>query len=260
MATIASSPKSALERERSFFFKMAIAMATVIVAGFSFNLASGRSTFGVPLLYHVHAFVFFGWVVLYVTQNALVATGNVRLHSSLGVLALAWMPAMVGLGIALTIRSLQATGGPFFFDMNEFLFGNSLGMIAFACIVTWALIVRQRSDWHRRLMCCAMACMTGPGFGRLLPMPFFIPWGWWIASVVVPSIFILIGMIADKRRSGRVHPAWLWGFAFLAGSQLLADVVAYSDLGISITRDVVAGTPGAERDMKAYLPPDFLAP
>jgi hypothetical protein len=239
---------------------MAIAMAAVIVAGFSFNIATGRSTFAVPLIVHIHAFTFFGWVVLYVTQNALVATGQVRLHRQLGVLALAWIPAMTGLGIAMTLHSLRATGGPFFFDMNEFLFGNSLGMIAFAVTAGWALVVRQRADWHRRLMCCAMISLTGPGFGRLLPMPFLLPWGWWIAAVGAPAIFWVIGMAADKRRDGRVHVAWLWGFGMLVCSQMLADAIAYSPVGVSITRQVVAGTPGADRQMQAIPLSQLAAP
>jgi len=260
MATLAPSPRSLLDRERTFFLKMAIAMALVLVAGFSFNIAAGRSSFAVPLLYHVHAFVFFGWVVLYVTQNALVTTGQVRLHRRLGLLSLAFVPAMTGLGIAMTIHVLRANGGPFFFDQNEFLFGNSLGIIAFAITVAWALVVRQRADWHRRLMCCAMASITGPGFGRLLPMPFLIPWGWWVASVIVPSVFVAIGMIADRRRTGRIHPAWACGFAALVSSQLLADAVAYSPFGVSITRQLLAGTPGAERQMQAITLDQLLAP
>ncbi len=258
MATIASGGRSVLQRERIFFLKMAIAMAAVIVAGFSFNLVAGRSTFAVPLIFHVHAFVFFGWLVLYVMQNALVASGSIGLHRRLGFLALAWIPAMVGLGIAMTVHSLRFTGGPFFFDQNEFLFGNTLGIIVFAVIAFWAIWLRQRADWHRRLMCCAMAALTGPGFGRLLPMPFLIPWGWWIASVGVPLIFVVIGIVADKRRIGRVHVAWFLGAGALIASQLLADAIAYSPIGYEMTRNVIAGTPGADRGMPAYLPPGLF--
>jgi len=254
MATIASGQRPALERERGFFLYMALAMAGVIVAGFSVNLAMGRSSFSVPLLFHVHAFVFFGWVALYVAQNLLVVTGSVALHRRLGWLALLFLPLMVGLGTALTVHSLRASGGPPFFDANEFLFGNILGIVAFAGIATAAIMLRRRSDWHRRLMCCAMATLTGPGFGRLLPMPLLIPWVWWIAAVVTPGLFMLIGIIADRRRTGRVHGAWLWGFAALAGSQLLADAIAYSPAGLEIVRGVMAGTPGAAAEMRAHFP------
>ncbi|MCW2350966.1 MULTISPECIES: hypothetical protein [unclassified Sphingobium] len=254
MATLASGIRSEIERERSFFLKLALAMAFVLVAGFSFNVAAGRSTFAAPLLLHVHALVFFGWLVLFVTQSFLAASGSVRLHRRLGVLALLWVPVMVVLGLAVTRHSVRAIGGPPFFDTNEFLFGNSIGLLAFALTVGAALVMRARPDWHRRLMCGAMAGLTGPGFGRLLPMPFLIPWGWWVAAVVAPMMFILVGMVWDWRRKGRIHAAWLWGAGILIGSQLMADAIAYSPMGLAITRDMVAGTPGAMRDMRAFFP------
>ena len=103
---------------------MACVMALVIVAGFSSNLLLGRSSFSAPLVYHAHAFVFFGWVTLYVLQNGLVAAGNVALHRRLGLLALAWLPVMAILGIAMTVLSVRK-GAPFFFDVNGFLIGNA---------------------------------------------------------------------------------------------------------------------------------------
>jgi hypothetical protein len=255
MATISALMPSELKRERLFFFYMALAMAAVIVAGFSFNLAVGRSSFAVPILVHVHAFVFFGWVVLYLLQTALVTTGAVVTHRSLGWLALLWIPVMLVLGVAMTLHSVQTMGGPPFFDINEFLFGNIVGIGAFAVVALGGIAMRQRTDWHRRLMCCAMISLTGPGFGRLLPMPFLIPWAWWVAAVGIPLIFALVGVIRDRRRRGNVHPAWWWGIGALIGSQLLADAIAYSPLGYSITQSVIEGTPGAARDMKAFFPP-----
>ena len=83
MAVISDvEPKFArrISGEHRFFLTMAIVMALVIVGGFANNLAAGRSSFALPLIFHIHAFIFFGWVVLYVTQNALVATGSVALH------------------------------------------------------------------------------------------------------------------------------------------------------------------------------------
>jgi len=253
MATVSFSP-AADRGEPRFFFTMACAMAAVLVAGFSFNLAMGRSTFASPPLVHLHAFTFFGWVVLYVTQNALILTGNRRHHRQLGWLALLWIPAMVVLGTAMTIHSLRNGGGPPFFDQNEFLFGNPLGILTFAGLAGWAITVRANTGWHRRLMFCAMAVLTGPGFGRLLPMPLLIPWAWWVSNLV-PLIFPVIGMLADRRRYGAVHPAWYWGVGVTLAMLVVIDLLAYSAFGTGLTQQLLAGYPGGERSMAAFFPP-----
>jgi hypothetical protein len=245
---------SRISGEHRFFLTTAIAMAAVIVAGFSTNLAMGRSSFAVPVYYHLHAFIFFGWVVLYVTQNALVAAGSVALHRRLGWLAVAWVPVMVAMGTGITVYDIRRNGGPPFFNINEFLICNPMLILGFAAVAGAAIVNRRRTDCHRRLMYCAMAYITGPGVGRLLPLPLLIPWGFRIAVIIVPSIFPLIGMAYDLKRTGRIHPAWFWGMGVAVGMFLLADVIAYSPPGLAITRAVVAGTPGATRDQHAHFP------
>ena len=251
VATLAN-PLSDLQREQRFFFRMACVMAAVIVAGFSFSLAMGRSNFGLPLIYHIHAFVFFGWLCLYVLQNGLVAAGNVALHRRLGLLGVGWVPLMVALGLAMTVASARR-GGPFFFDVNEFIFGNAMQVLAFGLLAGSAMILRQRIDWHRRLMFCGTAILTGPGFGRLLPAPLFIPWAWWV-SVLITLVFPLIGVAADLKRTGRAHPAWFWGMGAIVAGLLLGDLIAYSQAGLDATQAIVAGTPGADRPLHAFLP------
>ena len=70
-------------------------MAAVLVAGFSLNLAMGRSSFAVPLIYHLHGVVFFGWIGLFVAQTSLMARGNTALHRRLGWLSVLMVPLMV---------------------------------------------------------------------------------------------------------------------------------------------------------------------
>lgn len=254
MATQASAAGTVFEREHRFFFISACIMALVLVAGFSTNILFQRSSFAVPLLYHVHAVIFFGWVVLYLLQTGLVATGSRRLHKRLGWLALAWVPAMVVMGTAITIFVIRANGGPFFFARDEFLVGNPIGILTFAGIVFWAIRLRRRTDWHSRLMLCAMASITGPGFGRLLPLPLMMPLAWVISAVVFPALFILAGMVRDKRRIGRVHPAYLWGLGLLVATQIVAEGVAFSPVGRAIGDAVIEGTPGAARPLYADWP------
>ncbi|MEP9400968.1 hypothetical protein [Sphingomonas sp. VNH70] len=246
--------RSVATREHRFFLVSAIAMAVVLVAGFSLNLAAGRSSFTLPLIYHVHGVMFLGWIALYVTQTALVAGRALRWHRQLGWLALLWLPVMVALALTITVRAVRDHGGPPVFDVHSFLIGNAAGIIAFAALAGAGIVLRRRTDWHRRIMFCAMAAITGPGFGRLLPMPLLIPWGWWIAALVAPSVFPVVGMIADWRRTGRVHPAWVRGWGFFVAMFLLAELFAYSRWGMALTQAVIEGTPGAARPMTVFFP------
>jgi hypothetical protein len=252
LATTAQTTTPARSEER-FFFTLACTMAAIIVAGFSVNLAAGRSTFAVPPIYHVHAAVFFSWVGLFVAQSWLVASGNLALHRRLGWSSAILVPVMVALGMAITIASLRRNGGPFFFDANEFLISNPIGLLTFAGLVAAAVRMRRRTDWHRRLMMGAMASLMGPGFGRLLPTPLLVPWAWEIASTA-GMVFVLAGMIRDKRRLGRIHPAWFVGLAAGIGWVVLGELLAYQPWAIELTKSVLAGHPGAARPMSAYLP------
>ncbi|HEU4650426.1 MAG TPA: hypothetical protein VFS49_03340 [Croceibacterium sp.] len=254
MATIPYSA-DADRGEAKFFFTMACVMAATIIAGFAFNLASGRSSFALPWLVHVHAWVMMGWVGLYLAQNALIFSGNVALHRKLGWLSVAWLPAMLVMGLLITRHSLQTTGGPPFFDQNQFLVSNSLQLVSLVAVAAAAVTVRRNTGWHRRLMYCAFAMLTGPGVGRLVPAVFLIPYAWYLTAILPAIVFPAIGMLADRRRYGRVHPAWFVGIGALIGMQVVADVVAYSSWGIAFTQDFIAGTPGAERPMGAFFPP-----
>jgi hypothetical protein len=254
MATIPYSADTDRSEAR-FFFTMACVMAATIVAGFGFNAAVGRSSFGAPWLVHFHAWVMMGFVALYLAQNYLVFSDNVALHRRLGWLSVIWIPAILAMGLAITRYSMQTSGGPPFFDQNQFLFSNPLQLLGFAAMAGWAVAIRKNTGWHRRLMYCAFATLTGPGVGRLLPNPFLIPYAWYASAILPVLIFVMVGMIADKRRYGAVHPAWLCGIGIVLGVQVVADLVAYSDWGIAFTQQFLAGTPGAERSMEAFFPP-----
>lgn len=252
MASLATPTVPAHSEER-FFFVLASVMAAVLVGGFTLNLAMGRSSFDVPLAYHVHAFVFFGWIALFLAQTWLMASGNGALHRKLGWLSAVWVPVMVVMGITITVVSVRRTGGPFFFDANEFLISNPLALLAFAAMVAAALVMRRRSDWHRRLMLGSMVMLMGPGFGRLLPTPLMVPWSWEITNLV-GSLFIFIGMARDKRHRGQVHPAWFVVLAAALGWLALGELLAYTPWGIDLARQIMEGHPGAARPMEAYVP------
>lgn len=255
MATSARAQSAPVENTR-FFMIMAVVMSTIIVAGFTLQMALGRSSFAVPWPYHFHGAVFMGWIALYLAQHVTISAGNRTLHASLGKLAYFYVPLMVVAGWLIMITVAQGSGGPFFFAVNEFLVSNLALLLCFGALAGWALIRRRYTGWHRRLMLVAMAVLTGPGLGRILPLPFMIPNSWTI-TVCTTFLFPLVGMIADWRMQGRVHPAYWWGTGVYAAVFAASMVLAYSPLGYAFTDWVIAGTPGAERPMEAFLPPGF---
>lgn len=239
-----------------FFSIMAFVMGLTIIGGFSLQLAMGRSTFAVPWQYHFHGAVFMGWIGLYLAQAVTIATGNRALHARLGKLAYAYVPLMLVAGTVIMVTVARINGGPFFFGVNEFLISNLAVLYCFGGLAFWALRQRRHTGWHRRLMLCAMAILTGPGLGRILPLPLMLPNAWTI-SIVVTWIFPVIGMIADLRRTGRVHPAYWWGFGAYVAVFAASMALAYAPPGHALTAWVIAGTPGAERPMEPFLPPGF---
>ncbi len=254
MATIAFSTDTDRSEAR-FFFTMACVMAAIILSGFSFNIVTGRSSFALPWVVHFHAWVMMAWIGLYLAQNYLVFSDNLAVHRRLGWLSAVLIPAILVMGVVITDWTMKARGGPAFFDQNQFLFSNPLQLLGFGALSTAAVTMRKNTGWHRRLMFCAFAMLLGPGVGRLVPAPYLIPYAWYISAILPAVLFPFIGILADRKRYGAVHPAWLWGIGTVLGLQVVADLVAYSDWGIAFTQQFLAGTPGAERPMEAFFPP-----
>ncbi|AHE52526.1 hypothetical protein [Sphingomonas sanxanigenens] len=242
--------RAPMSAEHRFFLLGAIAMAAVNVAGFSLQFAMGRSTFAAPPLLHVHTFAFFGWTFFYVLQTALATTGAVALHRRLGWIGAGWAAAIVLLGIVMTVGMVRRGASPFFFEPVYFLFMNSLSVLCFGALATAAILLRRRTDWHRRLFFCGMTVLMGPAFGRLLPMPLLIPWAGWAVFAAI-MIFPVIG-VGRERARGRVHPAWWWGTGAIVATQVAMAPIAFSPLGLAVYGWVTAGTPGA-----AVSPVDF---
>lgn len=243
MATIAA-PFIGSGSDGKFFLKTSVAMAVIIAAGFSLQLAMGRSTFASPPLVHAHAIVFMGWVTIYLLQNIFAATGSMVLHRRLGWLAAAWAVAMVVLGCAVTVAMVRRGQVPFFFTPLQFLVFDPMTVFTFAGLTAAAIGMRRKTDWHRRLHYCGMSLLLGPAFGRLLPMPLLAPWSY-EATFAATMIFPVIGVIADRRRTGRAHPAWRWGIGTMIASLLLVELITFSPIGRAIYRGVTAGSPGA---------------
>ena len=254
MATLAQPPFESSGGDERFFLRSAIVMAAIIAAGFSLQLGMGRSTFASPVRVHIHAILFMGWVAIYLTQNVLVAMDRVDLHRRLGWIAAVWMIPMVISGFVVTAIMVRNGTVPFFFRPLQFLVFDPMTVSGFAGLTVSAILLRRRTDWHRRLHFCGMALLLAPGVGRLLPMPFIQPWAW-EATFAVTLLFPLAGIWADLRRSGRAHPAWMWGIGVMAAVFLLTQAITYGPVGTALYDAVTEGSRGADIAPLEFAPP-----
>lgn len=254
MATLAQEPHSPYVGDERFFLRGAIVMTVIVVAGFLLQLVMGRSSFASPVRVHVHAVLFMGWVAIYLVQNILVATGRTELHKRLGWVAAIWLVPMVVSGLVVTVAMVRNGTVPFFFQPVQFLVFDPVAVLTFAGFTIAAILLRRRTEWHRRLHFCGMTILLAPAFGRLLPLPLLQPWAWEVAFAVT-LVFPIFGAWSDARRNGRVHPAWNWGLAAIIGSFVLTQAVAYSPVGVAIYDNVTAGHRGAAVEPLRFPPP-----
>jgi len=193
-------------------------------------------------------------MAIYVLQNVFVATGRMQLHRRLGWIAAFWIIPMLIMGFFVTIEMVRGGRVPFFFRPLQFLVFDPVTLLGFAGLTVAAVRLRRRTEWHRRLHYCGMSLLLGAPLGRLLPMPLLQPWAWEV-DVAVCMLFPIAGMIADVRRSGRVHPAWQWGLATMVAVLFVTEAITYSPLGASIYATVTKGSPAASIAPLEFAPP-----
>lgn len=213
-------------RGNGFYLGMAIAVAATVIGGFgSFALRGFVDVGRVPYWVHVHAAVFVGWTLLFVVQNALVQRGTLALHRRLGWVAVGLAVAMIPLGTVTAVMAVVLDRVPPFFTPPIFLALSGLELVAFAALLIMAIQFRRRTEWHRRLMLCAMISIIGPAFGRILPMPLLGPWGG-LAVLTGQMLFVAVAVAHDFASRGRMHPAYGIGVGVIAVEGLAVPILA----------------------------------
>lgn len=213
-------------RNNGFYLGMSVAIAATVIGGFgSFALRGFVDVGRVPYWVHVHGAVFVSWTLLFVMQNAFAHRGSMALHRRMGWVAVGLATAMVPLGILTVCMAVVLDRVPPFFTPTIFLALSVLELIGFITLLTGAIRLRRSTEWHRRLMLCAMVAIIGPAFGRLLPMPLLGPWGG-LAVMSGQMLFVAVGVVHDLASRGRVHPAYAVGAAVILAEGLAVPILA----------------------------------
>src|SRR6266852_6061533 len=93
-------------RDRRLYICFAVFMPVIVLVGFARTYYL-KGFFGTPplpgLLVHLHGIVMTSWVVLFVAQVSLVATGRTRTHQRLGLLGAVLAPLVIVVGVLTAI-------------------------------------------------------------------------------------------------------------------------------------------------------------
>lgn len=222
--------------QRWFWLAGALFAALVVFVGFSptFYL---KSLFGTPQLSTlklVHGTVFSAWIALFVAQTWLVAANRRAVHRRLGAFGALLLAAMCVVGFQVAIESGRSgfTPDPAKVSALSFMAVPLFDLGVFALLVLAALLLRARSDWHKRLMLVATLSLLPPALARVAlqfpPLP-VLPIAFGGTALV-----IVAAMVLDSVTLRRLHPAMMWGgmivILSLPGRLLISSTRAWQDL------------------------------
>ncbi len=232
VATVGRGVRTAAATGQRFYFGLAASFVAVAVIGFApgYWIPLVRGTLDVPPIIHLHALFFYGWTLLFLRQTWLTSSGQLSRHRELGVAGGAVATGMLFVGLLAAVASFQRSAAAGFGDAaRQFSIVSVSGIVLFAALVLIAMINVKKPEVHKRLMVVATASILQAAVARLLllflvtrpagptgalsPPPVFVT----IMPGVVANLFIVAGMIHDRRTTGRVHRVyWIAGAAVLA--------------------------------------------
>ena len=222
-----------------FYLIMSLVLAAIAIFGFAHTVPGDFVPPGLPLLLQFHAAVFTAWVLLFVTQPALVARRSIALHRKLGWFGVGLACCMVALGAYAILFGLWADAVPSFYPHSLFIVRGFMALLLFPGFVLAGVLLRRRPEWHRRLMLYASIVVIVPGLERSLPLPLFGA-NWPFVADGVTDLLVLAGPARDWMTRRSVHPAYLWGLSVIVLGQAIVDVVAPSPLAGAMLRVVGA--------------------
>ena len=224
--------------DRYFYFVMSLAIAGIVVWGFSHTIVENllRPAVPRPLILWFHGAAFSGWVVFFIFQTSLVRTHNVKWHRFFGWFGASLGTIMVPLGITTAIvmtrfetYTLHESGRAAFMMVSFF------DILAFCVFFTLAVSWRKKPELHRRFIYMATCGLLAAAFGR---MPYLAEHSLFYAGV---DSLILLGVVRDLLVNRRIHKVYLVALPVLMVCQVFVVQTVLSEAGwwLRIARGIV---------------------
>ena len=244
---------------RYFYVLMGLTSLAASVFAFApfFFIPLARGTLHVPPLYYIHAILFFGWTIYYITQAWLAANGRLIAHREWGVLGAALAAGMVFSVFAAVIGLLNqvpvpAPGAP---GSAGFVWADVWTILFFAVCVAAALANTRRPEAHKRLLLLGMLPLLFPPMGRWVailapgilrspPTPLSpVELGFLLLLSFAPAFLIVIAIAFDRKKRRRVSRIYVVGLLAYVTLVLTQPTVGRTSIWLSIA-DAIQHIPG----------------
>ncbi|MBI1330583.1 MAG: hypothetical protein GC166_11860 [Alphaproteobacteria bacterium] len=231
----------ARDRAGLFYAGFGFLCLAAVLAGFSttYILPMASQSFSAPAIVHIHGALCLTWVLLFIVQTLLVRNRRTRLHMKAGY---AGIPVALGIFVSgmgtahwATARDIETVPTAFTTSI-----GTLTSLTIFSAFVVFAVSMRNRPDWHKRLMMLATVTVLWPAYFRFRHL---MPWvprpDIWLA-LVLADLPIVVAAMRDWRVYGKVHPVWaIFGTALIVEQSLellLFETPLWNGLGRAIYR------------------------
>ena len=234
--TAIPAARTSAPQRRPFYIGASLLMGLIAVVGFwpTYFGPLVTGTIAQPLLIHVHATVFTGWLVLFLTQAVLAATKHVAWHLRLGKIGIGYGALLVVVG--LVTGALRSSKLPLGGQAEGLLFAATADMVVFSGFFAAAIVYRRKPHVHKRLMVVAANMLLIAAVARMTfipPPPAGLPL--FLAIWFLPLISAMAYDWWSQRRLDAVYFVGLGAFVV----RILAIAIDNTAAWGSITRAIV---------------------
>jgi hypothetical protein len=165
---------------------------------------------------HMHAAMATLWILMLITQPAVIRARRMELHRRLGRFSYGVAAAVLISVILLAHSRIKGVDGPAYARQTFVLYLQMFLGALFAISYVMALVTKRNTALHARFMVCTSLTLIDPIFIRLLnwakpqlPFSYF-----WITFGLTDAIFLILIFLERKKPTGRmVFPVMLGVFA-----------------------------------------------
>lgn len=194
-----------------FYFYAGVGAALVLFAGFAQSYFL-KTIFGSPPLYlllHVHGFVMTSWFVLFGAQTWLIEARKIHLHRRLGIAGVLLATLILVVGAAVVIINARAGRTPPGAPIPVIVAVSFANLMAFGVLVAAGILLRGRSEFHKRLMLLATLNLLTAAIQRL-PLD-FLELPPLLKVFGLADLLIVVCVAYDTWRYRRLHPGFAAG-------------------------------------------------